>query len=126
MFDSDELLDIQLSADFHAIFKAKDKTQQYPATLSYRWEGNDYSIELELELRGNFRLENCSIPGLRLLLEKQKTGLFAKQKKFKMYREYLLQEYAIYRGYELLTEQSFKTRLAQVSYIDTSGKNEPW
>ena len=41
------------------------------------------------------------------------------------YANYLLEEYLIYRAYNLLTDRSFRVRLARVSYVDVNGKHAP-
>src|SRR5207247_1842192 len=41
------------------------------------------------------------------------------------YANYLLEEYLLYRIYNLLTPQSFRARLARVAYVDPSGKKAP-
>ncbi len=41
------------------------------------------------------------------------------------YEQYVLLEYLIYRTYNMLTDRSFRVRLARVSYTDTEGSREP-
>src|SRR5204862_1655200 len=41
------------------------------------------------------------------------------------YANYLLEEYLIYRAYNLLTDRSFRVRLARVSYVDPNAKHAP-
>ena len=41
------------------------------------------------------------------------------------YDQYLIQEYYIYKMYNILSPFSFKVRLLKVEYIDTSGKKKP-
>lgn len=135
LFESDEELSIALAADFETIFREKDKTQRYAARLSYTAAGESRSIDVELEVRGNFRLGHCQVPGLRVLFPKGLEGLFAGQKKLKLvaqcrsastlYQDYLLQEHAVYRAFQELTDRSFQTRLALVNYLDT-GNDRAW
>lgn len=134
LFESRDLLEINLAADFRAMFKEKDKLMQYPAR--FQW-GSSEPMDVLLEVRGNFRLENCQVPGLRIIFpRKMKKGLFAKQKKLKLvaqcrrkgdiWEDYLLQEYTIYRAYEALTEHSFQTRLVSATYVDTGDRDKTW
>jgi hypothetical protein len=41
------------------------------------------------------------------------------------YDQYVLQEYLIYRTYNLLTDLSFRVRLARITYVDTDGERDP-
>jgi len=41
------------------------------------------------------------------------------------YEQNLLQEYLLYRVFNLITEKSFRARLARVTYLDRSGKAKP-
>ena len=136
LFDQNDELSLSLTADFDTIFDEKDKTKQYPGKLGYEDTDGRKTLDVMLEVRGNFRLENCQVPGLRLVFPKKTDGLFAKQKRLKLvtqcrrrsdaYQDYLLQEYATYRAYEVLTENSFKTRPAMVTYTDTGPGNDSW
>jgi hypothetical protein len=136
LFDQRDELSLSLTADFDTIFDDKDKTKQYPGKFGYEDADGRKTLDVMLEVRGNFRLEKCQVPGLRLVFPKKTEGLFAKQKKLKLvtqcrrkgedYQDYLVQEYATYRAYEVLTERSFKTRLATVAYTDTGAGNESW
>ena len=42
-----------------------------------------------------------------------------------VYDQYVLMEFLTYKIFNLLTEKSFRVRLLQVSYIDSSGKKKP-
>jgi hypothetical protein len=135
LFDNDEQVSMSLAADFSTILNEKDKSKRYPARLSYQDENGSHGLDVELEVRGNFRLGHCQVPGLRVFIPKGADGLFEEQKKLKLvtqcriksslYQDYLLQEYAIYKAYQALTPESFQTRLAMVDYLDT-GKDKTW
>ena len=136
LFDESDELSLSLTADFDTIFDEKDKTKQYRGKLGYEGTDGRKTLDVMLEVRGNFRLENCQVPGLRLVFPKKTEGLFAKQKRLKLvaqcrrrsdaYQDYLLQEYATYRAYEVLTENSFKTRPAMVTYTNTGPGKDSW
>lgn len=137
LFASDKPLNIELAADFSALLNEKDKATAYPAKLVYSSDRGDVELDVELFVRGNFRLDFCQVPGLRVVLRRPDTGgLFDNQRKLKLvtqcqrkssaFERYLLQEYAIYRMYESLSPYSFKTRLVDVTYIDTGRKSREW
>ena len=75
---------------------------------------------------------SVSAPQSRVRPEKTAHTLFAKQGSLKLtvqcrggssWANYLLEEYLIYRAYNLLTERSFRARLARVTYVDARGKH---
>src|SRR2546422_4608132 len=54
-----------------------------------------------------------------------RSTLFPYTTLFRSYKNYLLEEYLIYRAYNLLTERSFRVRLARVTYADAKDKHQP-
>ena len=62
LFASDEPIAIQLSADFKAIFKDRDTTEQkwHPATFAWRAGTDSGSAAVELTTRGHFRLKSST------------------------------------------------------------------
>ncbi len=93
-----------------------------------------------MRTRGNFRLarRNCDFPPLRLNLKKDESigTVFENQDKLKLvvpcklgqdyWEQYVISEYLIYRMLNLLTPWSFRVRFARVTYVDSSGKDDPF
>ncbi len=135
LFRSHDTLAVTISGPFATINKEREKEKRYPgAKLVYDdIEKGRIALNTKLEVRGNFRLRKkiCRFPPLRLRFDKAETKgtLFHGQKKIKLvtacmpksnrYQQYVFQEYLIYRMFNLLTDRSFKVRLAEVSYVDT-------
>lgn len=137
LFDDDSLISMQLIGDFSNLLNEKDKEKSYPAKLIYSTETGPVEVPVQLQVRGNARLEHCGVPGLRVIFPKSGVeGLFSDQRKLKLvtqcrqkssqYEQYLLQEYLIYRMYAQLTEYSFKSRLARVDFQDSRKKSRQW
>lgn len=143
LFISHETMEITLEADFSAMKKEdrKEDAEERPAVL--RWidkTGATQSLDIQLGTRGNFRLQrrNCDFPPLRLNLRKGSTEgtIFETQDKLKLvvtcklgqsyWEQYVLLEYMAYRTLNLLTDFSFRVHLARVTYVDTSGEDEPF
>ena len=142
LFSSNEPLEITIEADFNAL-KREDRSRgsdQRPAVL--RWsgpDGSEGSLEIQIRTRGNFRLmrRNCDFPPLRLNIRTREASgtLFEGQDKLKMvsvcglrqsyWEQYVLREYLAYRIFNLLTDLSYRVRLARVTYVDTSGRDDP-
>lgn len=143
LFTSHETIRITVEADFAAM-KRHDRIQdseERPAIL--RWQspsGTMDTMAIQVQTRGNFRLQkrNCEFPPLRLNLKKEATSgtVFQGQDKLKMvvvckpgqdyWEQYVLLEYLAYRTFNLITDISFRARLVRVTYVDTSGDEDPF
>jgi hypothetical protein len=114
-------------------------SEERPATL---WitgaDGDTVEVPLQLRTRGRFRLQKniCSFPPLRLnFQESQPRGtVFDGQDRLKLvthchdresFEQNTLEEYLAYRIYNQLTTESFLVRLVKITYLDSSGRNEP-
>ncbi len=141
LFAAREPIELSLVADFSAIRSDRAATpEERPALLVLAADPSRDTIEAQLRPRGDFRRDpgNCTFPPLRLNLKtKQAEGTaFEGQDKLKVvvpcrpaldaYEQYVLTEYTIYRMYGLITEASFRVRLARINFVDTSGGNEPF
>ncbi len=140
LFTSQEILPFRLEADFGAVFKERGQESTYhPARLSYTAaDGTPVRLDLQIKTRGNFRLQPriCGFPPLRLDFPKDavKHTLFAGQDKLKLtvhcqdrrerYEQSVVMEYLIYRVFNLLTDRSFRARLARFTYVDSAGKRD--
>ncbi len=129
LFDEPEILQLNLSGDTRTLFNDRgDEPNYHRMEISYEANGQKISIPLKVKTRGNFRRqrENCFYPPLLLNFSKNKTPadcLFAGQDKLKLVtpcrgQKYVVQEYLVYKLYNLMTESSFKARLVQVIYSD--------
>ena len=136
LFDSADPLQFTLTADFGAIVKQRGtEKKSQPGVLSYvAATGDSVVLDVQLRTRGHWRLAACQYPPLKVEFDRERTAhtLFAKQGSLKLtvqcrggssWANYLLEEYLIYRAYNLLTERSFRARLARVTYVDARGKH---
>ena len=140
LFRSDEVLKVTIHGPFKEINSSRNKSETVTnALLTYEDdEGKTIKVDTAIEVRGNFRLQSkvCRFPPLRLIIDDDtaKGTLFAKQKKLKLvttckpgsskYEQYLFKEYLAYRMFNVLTENSFRVRLAEVTYIDTANEGK--
>ncbi len=140
LFESDVPVELTLEADFARLRNDRaEQSEERPAVI--RWtepDGTSRRAELEVRTRGSFRLQEriCPMPPLRLDF---RTGamrgtLFEGQDKVKLvtfcrdrddHEENVVEEYLAYRIYNELTDQSFRVRLARITYVDTSGRHDP-
>ncbi|MFN2397872.1 MAG: hypothetical protein ABR543_04410 [Gemmatimonadaceae bacterium] len=132
VFDVDSVLPVTLTVNIKAIKKDRGSQRPYHrGSLTYDEAGSPTTLPVQVRTRGIYRLKNCSFPPLRLNFSKSriKNTIFGKHDKPKLvthceesddYEQYLLQEYAIYEVYNLLTPLSLRARLARVTYVDSA------
>lgn len=135
LFNDDEPLKLSLAFDMKKFKKEKYKAEKIPAVLSVHLNDTIIQKEIKIKARGEFRKGYCQFPPIKLNLKKteftseymdeQTTLKFVTHcKNSKLFETYILQEYLIYKMYNILTEMSFQTRLVQMEYIDTEGKDK--
>lgn len=138
LFRSQEPLTLTITADMKEVASNRDtsKVEWVPATLGWTEDGTTSSMGIELSTRGHFRLKSstCSAPPLRVKFPKDSIteGLWDKQGTLKLvthcrpnYEQNVLQEFLVYRIYNLLTDASFQVRLARIEYRDTKKPDKP-
>ena len=140
LFDAPKALSLTLTADFNALSKDRGESkQEHAGMLAFVGPaGDSVALDVRLRTRGHFRLQRriCDFPPLKLSFDKQqvKHTVFARQGGLKLvvhcqdrdsYEQNLLQEYILYRVFNLITEKSFRARLTRATYLDRSGKAKP-
>ncbi|NQU87706.1 MAG: hypothetical protein HQ541_18295 [Mariniphaga sp.] len=134
IFETDELLNITLQFDITSFIKNKLKGKYQNATFQIHYGNNQLiSKTIRLKARGEFRRDKCFLPPIRLNFKTdplEKEGLVEKVKlvthcsNVKKYENFILKEYLIYKLYNVLTDNSFRVRLLNISYIDTGEKRK--
>jgi hypothetical protein len=137
LFNNDEIMHVRIISDFRDLIKRKYKDEYQPAILETTlFDTIKVKRELKIKSRGNHRRKTCSFPPIKLNFPK-KQAIFSQIQEFDkiklvgncragaLYDQYLIQEYYVYKMYNLLTPFSFRVRLLRVEYIDTSGKRKP-
>ncbi len=132
-FESQDPIEVTLTANIGKIRGDKNANAPWrPATLSYKAnEGSLVTVPIKARTRGIWRLRMCDFPPLRLNFSGQtsKGTIFNRLDKPKLvsycqdrdsYEEYILQEYQLYRIYQLLTPVSHKARLVKLAYADSA------
>ena len=138
LFDTADPLAVTLTADFDATAKERgEQKHPHPGVLTYVTPGGDsVKLNVNLHTRGHYRLRLCPFPPLKIDVDKNESAhtLFAHQGNLKLVVQcrdnrantnYLLEEYLIYRVYNLLTPRSFRVRLARVTYVDATARHDP-
>ena len=134
LFRSEEPLPATLTADFKAVMRDRNpkSTVTFPATISFAAnDGSKTSMPLKIRTRGHSRRNpvTCSFAPLRLEFDKalSKGTVFDGHGPLKLgtqcrkgAEEVVLREYAIYKMFNLLTPNSFRARVAKMTYVDVN------
>ena len=134
LFSRAEPFAFTLVADFKAINRDRDPESgtRYPGELRLRDEGRtDVALPVLLSARGHMRrtVRACDYVPIRVEFPTAGLGktVFARQEALKLVvqcvgggddDQYLLKEYLAYRLFNLVTHNSFRARLATVTYVD--------
>ena len=134
LFATNTVLEIELYLPWDSLLTDIGEEPGYhEGTLVY-YDSTGMRIEFKVgaRARGHFRKnpDNCDFPPLKLKFKKKSVAgtVFEGLKDIKMvthcqnenldYEQYVLQEYLIYKAYNIYTPLSFKTRLARIHYMD--------
>jgi hypothetical protein len=130
LFEDDELLKLTLRFDITSFSRKKSKEEYLPGILTcHVSETDSLNKEIQLRARGNMRYSICSFPPIRLNFKKSKSASdeFSNIDKIKMVTHcepgnqiYALKEYLAYKLYNVLTDYSYRVRLARITYINTN------
>jgi len=128
LFEDADVIDATLAGPLGELAEDPDSRDQLPFVL--RADGVEHAIRVRP--RGKSRLRVCDFLPLRLNFRKSEVGgtLFADQDKLKLVvpcrasersEKNLIEEYAVYRIFNLLTPASYRVRLMQMTFTDSGG-----
>ncbi len=126
LFDDGAVVDATLEGPLGNLLRATDSREQLPFLLRV----GDTEHAIKVRLRGKSRLRVCDFLPMRLNFKKSEVEgtLFEGQDKLKLVvpcktsdraEKDLIEEYAIYRMFNLLTPASYRTRLLRITFRDT-------
>ena len=139
LFAEDAPLQFDLHADYvNLLDDVSDKRTYHDAKFTVKNSSCAFDkMPIKLRTRGHFRLrkQTCNFPPLRFKFENDdaKGTIFHGQKKLKYvshcqnsqkhYEQHTLEEYLIYKMYNVFTDYSYQVRLAKASFIDVNGED---
>jgi hypothetical protein len=135
-FKDTAVVNATLSMNFKKIRAKKDKAGLiFPATFSARVNDTlNISDPVSLEVRGHFRRGYCYLPPLKMIFKTHPGTAFYSLKSLKLVSscmstdqddQNLLKEYLCYKIYNQITDKSFRVRLLNMKYADSSSKKKP-
>ena len=139
LFSKEEPLRIDLFADYvNLLDDVSDNRVYHDAKFSVHNPSSAINeMPIRLKTRGNFRLrkQTCNFPPLRFKFDADQTRgtVFQGQNKLKYvshcqnfkehYEQHTLEEFLVYRMYNIFTDYSYQVRLAQVNFIDVNERD---
>jgi hypothetical protein len=139
LFSEDSALALTIEAPFRRLAREADDREELDGIVRYRnAAGREFVLDAEIRVRGKSRLRECDFPPLRVDFDRSELDgtVFSGQNHLKLvtlckrrdtYRDYLAEEYQIYRAYNALTNYSFRVRWLSVEYVDTEDERaEPF
>lgn len=136
LFASQSPLLITVEAPLTTLMEERPNKEYLNGTLSFSAaDGTQHTLDVKLRTRGKFRRKkkHCDFAPIRLNFRKKQVvdTEFSGQDKLKLvthcknknsfYEQLVLREFLAYRFLNVLTHESFRVRLLQISYIDTEG-----
>jgi len=142
LFNTDEPFKLTVYYNKKKLFRdVGDDRNYHPVLVRFDDAKNDSNwYKIKVKTRGNFRRnpDNCNLAPLLFQIPKKvrKDGnLFTGQDRLKLvvpclrnkerFQEYLIQEYLVYKLYNLLTEASYRVRMTNVELIDSLKEDKP-
>lgn len=135
-FLNDSTINVQLTTDIRALRLSKAKPKWQPAHVVFTMPDSQVIDEnIRIEPRGVYRKQNCDLASLMLDFKTNSSPLLSGLKKLKLVggcysnassEELLLEEYLVYKIYNILTPMSFRVRLLHVTYNDSRQKMKPY
>jgi len=129
LFDETEMIEVSLSGPVSSILEDTEQRNERPFVLGV----NGRDIGIQARVRGKSRTRVCDFPPIRFNFSDSDAAqtVFEGQGKLKLVTHCrnnsqgttnVLEEYVIYRMFNVLTDISYRTRLLHIKYDDTSGK----
>ena len=134
IFKEEAALNIILTTNMKTLLSEKDKSIIQPAFIQVQFPDSSLIAEkISLNVRGEYRRKHCYIPSLKLHFKTSDSSKLRKLKDLKLVcpcgnttedEQLLLKEYLVYKIYNLITDRSFKVRLAKITFTDTENKRK--
>ena len=131
LFQDNAALQVVITAPFSRLINERPTEEEFQGSFSYKEpDGETVALDLQVRARGKFRHRNCDFPPLYLNFKRSQVEgtLFDQQNKLKMvvhckdsarYQQSVMREFLAYRMLNALTDQSFRVRLLDVTYVDS-------
>lgn len=133
-WQEEDILHLELKAPLSTLFAEKKQSKYQAAALTINHKSKTaYQTPVAVKVRGKFRRQVCGFPPLKIKLQDKKVNgiTVGNYRTFKLVthcsndilsNKYLLKEYLIYQMYQALREESYRTQLVKITYVDEDRK----
>lgn len=135
LFGDTTILKLTILTDIDSLLADRgDQVSLHKARFNFQEKGMPISMRAKIRARGNFRKNPavCTFPPIKVYIEKKyrEGNMFSKHKALKLVchcreESAILQEYLVYKIYQMLTPYSFSVRLTEITYMDLNGARPP-
>ncbi len=134
-FEEESIIEATLEMDMKDLLGKKAKERFLPATFTMNLDGGSITEKITASARGNFRREQCYMPGLKLKFNVDSNNRTSKLKELKLTNgcntnedagQLVVKEFLVYKIYNLLTDKSLRVRLLKLNFKDVAGKRKPY
>lgn len=139
LFRDSSVIEVSIRADLPSLFNDRDSTRRraHPGILRYAGPGGR-SVEMPVDLttlpHSRRSTQTCTVPRVRVRFHRASSRgtIFEGQRSLKLvthcrprreYESYVIEEYLAYRALNVVTDTSFRVRLAQVTWSSTRDRN---
>lgn len=134
LFETKEPLQIELEFSIKQLKAETDDSTFISSQMIFESSpGQKDTLEIEIRTRGNFRLDNCFYPPMRVKMKKKdvENTVFQGDRSLKLVLpcskaktadNFLGKEYLAYQLYEDITQYTFRTRVLRVKFINSDDK----
>lgn len=129
LFADDTVLNIELRGPVSSTIRDRDDRRERPFQLIYA----NQVVPVAVRVRGKSRAEYCRFPPLRISVpDSDASSTFADMGRIKLVthcrdrdsdEQNVLEEFAAYQMFAMLSDKSLRTRLVRVRYVDTGRSN---
>jgi hypothetical protein len=136
IFREHGVLPVTIVTDMRSLARdRRGEPEWQPAVLRFDGASGADSLSAEVRTRGIYRRAKCALPPLRIDVPRKRAERtpFTGLNKFNLvvhcqnndtYEQYVVQEYLLYRVYNLLTPFSQRARLLRMTYVDPSSQKD--
>ena len=136
LFEDEEPIHLTLKFDIKNYQKTRSKEEYQPAELIYRINDSlTITHDVRLRTRGEFRKKFCALPPFWLNIKDanirsetlqgvKKMKVVTHCRNSKIYKDYILKEYLVYKMFNIISPYSFRVRLLKMIYVDTGRYDE--
>lgn len=134
----EEVINATLTTDMNKFEDPRNKLDYWDGIFVLENSSEEETVfDVEVRLRGMFRLIKCDFPPLKLKFKKKglkKSGLRKRYNKMKLVthcmedseqsEDLILREYLAYKLFNIINEHSFRVQLVKMKYVNTEKKRD--